>query len=370
VPRLPDSVSTDLGRLLPAGAAVANPVDLAGAGERDLGSYARAVETVVASGAVDAVLLTGYFGSYGRYTPTLTGAETAAAERLADAAAGQRVPLVVHSMSESSPALSVMQEAGVPAYRTIESAAAALAGAAELALLPGRRLPPRGPASGSGIAAPGPGAAGYHYWAAREQLAAAGIPFPAAALVADRSAAVAVAAGLRAPYVLKAAWLPHKSEHGGVALGLASAAAVGEAFAAMAARLGPGPYVVEEMVGGEPGAEGAAEVIVGARRDPCFGPVILVGAGGTEAELYRDTAVELAPVTPDGAAAMLRRLRCFPLLDGWRGRPRTDLEALADLTAALSRVFAARPDLYEAELNPVRVTAKGVMAVDALVLAR
>jgi hypothetical protein len=112
------------------------------------------------------------------------------------------------------------------------------------------------------------------------------------------------------------------------------------------------------------------EILVGARRDPGFGPVVVVGAGGTQAEVWADTAVELAPVGPATARVMLDRLRCAALLAGWRDRPPTDRDGLADTVAAVSRFVAAHEEITELELNPVRVGPDGVLAVDALIIAQ
>jgi hypothetical protein len=94
----------------------------------------------------------------------------------------------------------------------------------------------------------------------------------------------------------------------------------------------------------------------------------VVGAGGTETEVHADIAVELAPVDAATARAMLGRLRCRPLLDGWRGRPPLAEAAVVDLVVAVSRFIAAHPHVTELELNPVRVGPDGALAVDALVL--
>lgn len=96
--------------------------------------------------------------------------------------------------------------------------------------------------------------------------------------------------------------------------------------------------------------------------------MVVVGAGGTETEVLRDIRMECAPVTTDTAVAMLRGLRMAPLLRGWRGRAAVDVSALAAAVVAVSRLIAARPDITEIELNPVRATASGALAVDALVV--
>jgi acyl-CoA synthetase (NDP forming) len=202
------------------------------------------------------------------------------------------------------------------------------------------------------------------YLAGRELLASYGVRYPAVAAVRSVDDVREEASRLTGPFVLKAGWIEHKTEVGGVAVGLGDADAVAQAFAGMQERLGEGDYVLEEM-----DRQGdVVELIVGARRDPSFGPVVLVGVGGVQAELHRDVQVALAPVDEAQALEMIRSLRSFPLLDGWRGQPPVDLTAAARTVAALSRVLAERPDVVEAEVNPLRVSPSGATAVDALVL--
>jgi hypothetical protein len=98
--------------------------------------------------------------------------------------------------------------------------------------------------------------------------------------------------------------------------------------------------------------------------------MVVVGAGGTETEVLRDIRMECAPVTTHTAMKMLDGLRMTPLLRGWRGRAAVDVSALATAVVAVSRLIAARPDITEIELNPVRATASGALAVDALVVTR
>jgi acyl-CoA synthetase (NDP forming) len=130
-------------------------------------------------------------------------------------------------------------------------------------------------------------------------------------------------------------------------------------------RLGPGDYVVEE----QDVRDDVVELLVGARWDRDFGPTIAVGYGGVEAELWRDVRVELAPVDRSTAVAMVDALRCRPLLDGWRGRRPTDVDALVDLVVAVSRAIADHPGIADIEVNPVRLAADGALAVDALIVA-
>lgn len=353
VPHFADPLSHRLATQLPASAAATNPVDLAGAGEQDLRSYLRVVDEVRASGAVDAVVLTGYFGCYGQDTPALADTEVTVAESLSVSAG---IPLLVHTMSPDSPAAQELWRGGVPAYGSVEAVMRALSA---LATAPPEPRPAVEPIADAAVVGPG-------YWSARTWLSAAGIEFPRGARVHDAGELATAAGDLTEPLVLKAGWLEHKSEVGGVCTNLKGWAQIRAAFDDMHARLGDGAYVLEQ----QDRRPDAVEVLVAARRDPDLGPVVVVGAGGTETEVHRDIRMECAPVSAGTAAAMLEALRIAPLLRGWRGRAPVDVPALADAIVTVSRLIAAHSDIAEIELNPVRATATGALAVDALVVTR
>jgi len=200
-------------------------------------------------------------------------------------------------------------------------------------------------------------------------LAAAGIAVIDARPAADAEAAVAIARSLGAPVAIKleAPGLTHKTEVGGVALGLhgdddVRSAADGILAAARAEGLDVTSLVVEPM------APPGIELIVGLERDPLFGAAVLVGLGGILAEVVDDVAIRLAPVTPREAMAMLDDLRGRRVLDGVRGHPGVDRSAVAEMLVALGRLGAERPDLLEVDLNPVIASPTGAVAVDALVV--
>ncbi|WP_112261332.1 acetate--CoA ligase family protein [Lentzea terrae] len=345
------------------------PIDLAGAGEQDLRNYARRIDALARGGEVDTVVLSGYFGSYGADTPSLASEEVEVAAQICALARETGVLITVHSMCADSAAVRKLRAGGVPVQHTIERSVAALGHAARLGalsrsaagLLSGPELSgvagriESGDPFGGDPCASLPFRSGY--LAARELLSF--VRFPKAHAVT--SAAEVKATTLHGPYALKADWLAHKTEHGGVRLDLTDPAT---AFEEMETRLGSGTYVLEEM----DTREHTVELIIGAKRDHSFGPVILVGAGGIHAELFKDTALELAPVTPATARDMLARLISAPLLSGRRGAPPVDVAALAEVIAQVSATLAARPDLAEIELNPVRVGPDGVLAVDALII--
>lgn len=356
VPPFPETTRTALAAQLEYNASVINPVDLGGAGAIDYADFARIVDASAASGAVDMVLLTSHFGAYSLDYPGTTDDEVAVARDICAISSTHGVPVLVHCSAADSPTLRALTAGGVTTHTSIERTISAAAAAASAALRRPRQLQTGtsriDPAALTGLTDP------------RAVLTAVGVAFPASKVVHDRDAAVAAAVALRPPLALKADWIGHKTDVGGVVLGLVDAAAVGAAFEAMSVRLGPGPYRVEEM----DTRPHVVEVLVGMQRDPAFGPVVTVGAGGAFAELLRDTTMELAPLDEATAIEMLRRLRCQALLDGWRGAPAVDLAALAGIIVAVGDLAVARPDLTEVELNPVRVGPTGAIAVDVLVL--
>ena len=338
-------------------AAPRNPVDFAGAGEQFLAIFEDVTRIILESGEVDAVLVTGYFGGYSEFSDEFRAQETEVALGMARAAADNDRALVVQSMYPHSPSLVALREAGVAVYREIEVAAWALARLADQAEYRPRGVPEVPP--------PVEGARGEGYWAARELIASAGIDFPPARQVSSAGEATAAAAELGYPVVVKALGLLHKSDAGGVALGLENEQAVEEALARMATLSVEG-YAVEWMA---PVAEGA-ELIAGCLNDQRFGPVVLVGLGGIYAELLEDTAVALAPVDDAQAEELIRSLRSAPILTGARGRPGLDVPAAARALAALSRLAASRPDLAEVEINPLLVLREGALALDARLVSR
>jgi len=166
---------------------------------------------------------------------------------------------------------------------------------------------------------------------------------------------------------LDAVDLPHKSDLGLVRPGLLGNDQVrgaGEELLAAARTHG----LVARGLLVEPMADPGVELIVGLRRDPSFGPAVVVGLGGVLAELLDDVAIRLAPVDRETALAMLTELRGARILDGVRGSAPVDRGAVANLIVALARLGDMRPDIVEVDLNPVIASAKGAVAVDALVV--
>jgi acyl-CoA synthetase (NDP forming) len=275
------------------------------------------------------------------------------------AQSGLGKPVAAFLVPQADVSLRMLGEAGIPAFRTPESCADVVR--AYLDWQAPRAVPEA--------------AAVAHDLPARPDEADARKLFAALGLdtgIAVMAAPDAVPDGLRYPVALKilSPDLAHKTEVGGVALGIADAAALKIAAMEMLARVqakAPDATITGFLV--QPMAKGLAEAILGFRRDPETGPVVLVGAGGVMAELHRDTALRCAPVSEAEARAMIEEVKGLKPLAGWRGLPKGDLDALAGAIVAVSRL-AAVAAVAEAEINPLIIHAEGqgVTVADAWVV--
>ena len=257
--------------------------------------------------------------------------------------------------ADSKPA-QALRESGIAVYRNVEHATWALSRLTRRAHAGSHPLPvlpePAAPLTVTG------------YWPARRALAAAGIPFVPAAEVSTTRELEAAVAGLQFPLVLKALGDEHKSDNGGVILNIADHTALIEAWDDVNRRLAPPVCSIEEMAD----LSGAVELIIGVRRDPTFGPIVLVGIGGVYTELLKDTRCALGPITADQARDLLLSLRGAALLTGFRGKAAVNVGAAAELVATLSTYAAEHPEIGEIECNPIAVTPTHAIALDARII--
>src|SRR5699024_2519469 len=337
--------------LLPHAHQPGNPVDLAGAGEQDLSMYVAVPEALCKS--TDAVLLTGYFGRFGEDTPALAAEENDVAARLAEL--GAEVPTVNHTMADTPARTRTLMDGGIPAVTSIELAVHTLAACARGVTTCPRDLPEREPSSEQ---------RSHHlsYINARLLLQRAGLAVTEAVVATSAVHAGAISRSWPETRGLKAD-LAHKTEQGGVILGLRDEEEVARAHHELTTRLGNDEIVVERM----DERDDVVELLLGVHTDPVFGPVVLVGAGGVQAEMWRDTAMELAPVSTTLAKTMLARLRSYPLLTGWRGTAATDIDAVARAVSTVSQIPFENPHVTSIDVNPLRAGPDGVLAVDAYV---
>ncbi len=201
---------------------------------------------------------------------------------------------------------------------------------------------------------------------AKALLAMHGIRVPRSRACASRDEARAAFGAMDRPLVAKilSSEIAHKTEAGGVKLNIRTDGELEAALDALDAipLKGARRYLLEDM------AAPAPELIVGGVRDPVFGPVVVLGLGGTAAEALRDSSVRLAPLTTADALEMIEELRGKALLEGFRGTPATDKGAIAELMVAVSQLMAAHPEIAELDINPVRAYPDRVVALDALVV--
>jgi len=288
--------------------------------------YRTTLEKLLASPDCDAVLAA--VGSSAQFHPEFAVQPILQAKRSAK-------PLAAFLTPHAERSLALLAEQGIPAFRTPEACADAFA-----AFFAWRSPKPE---FGDRARIPLPS----DPFAAMESL---GIPVAQHAIVQAPDFEHALAY----PVALKRLDVEHKTEVGGVALNIASHAELVE----QAKRMGQPRLLVQRM------ERGLAEAIVGYRNDPVVGPLVLVGAGGTLAELYKDVAIALAPVSDAEAHALVERVTGLAAVRGYRNLPRGDVKALARAVAALSRLALA-PEVREAEINPLMIKAEGVVAVDA-----
>ena len=337
-----------------------NPVDVALQALDDPDCLGRHAARIAADGNIDAVLC--FLGAIRRDVADIASA-------VEDVSAQSSKPVLAGWLGGD--------DAGVPVYPEPARAARVLAALARYGAFdtPGKPAPRPDMAAAKKLFAGLPARGALSESESRALLQAAGIPLANGRLAADVDQAAAIAGEIGYPVALKvdSADIPHKSEAGAIALALGSEAAVRQAYgdiianvaarAPAAAVAGVGVY---EMVGE------AIELIVGMRRDPVFGAVLLLGMGGIFAEFLDDKVLRVAPLAAGESAAMARELKGFALLNGARGRPAGDLAALADIIERLAALALAIPEIEEIDINPLMLLARGAgaRAADALVVLR
>jgi len=368
VVELPKKLRRRLAGLLAAEASLGNPIDMIATATAE--QYRQTIEALAEDGVCDAILTL-------FVPPVVTAARDVAREIRAAAASTHDRGVTLASVFMSGdpvPAELALEGLRVPAFDFPEDGARALSHAARYARW---RERPKGTVVQLAGCRPADAAAiivrelaGGSGWLGPGEIAALldayGLPLIPTRVVGGAREAVAAAAELEGPVALKAIakGLLHKSDAGGVQLGLSSARAVRAGARAIEAAVENGGYELEGLIVqsiSEPGVE----LLMGVVHDESFGPVIACGAGGTSAELLGDVAVRITPLTDLDAKEMLRSLRTFPLLDGYRGAPACDLGAVEDVLLRLGALVEAHPEIAELDANPVVAGPGGAVIVDA-----
>jgi acyl-CoA synthetase (NDP forming) len=368
LPELTGQAADDLRAALPDFIPPTNPLDITAQGLVDPTLYRRCIPPVLADprygSLVLAIILTDESTSGLKFPPIL--------EALHDLRPSK--PVIFAALDEGAvfaPAfIHQLRALGVPFFPSTERAFRALAHvtahAARLATAPTKPSTPPQPQTTlpSGV---------IPEYKSKQILAGLGIRVPAGELATTPEHAQTIAARIGYPVVLKAqaAALSHKSDAGGVALKLQNAEAVRSAWDKMhadIARAVPGLALDGILV--ETMGQWGTELIVGARHDPEWGPVLLVGLGGVLAEALGDSRLIVPGLSPEAVAAELLQLKSAALLRGFRGSPELDVAAVADIVVRLGEFVTANPSVREVDINPVIVYPKGqgAVALDALIV--
>ena len=365
VASLDEAVRRRLAAVLPAAASLVNPVDLLG--DADAARYSNVLHAIGA-GAADAALVV--------LTAQAATDSLGVARAVIGATRAWPIPLAAAFVGGArvAPGARALEDAGIPCYAFPEPAVKTLAG---MALLAERRARPSAmpPLAARRVEAR------EHLRHLRETgrsvlgmlevaplLESYGIPCATPRLAGSPTEAAAVAQSMGCPVALKvhSAHISHKTEVGGVRLGLRSADEVAAAAAEMLARIRTArPDAVIEGVLVQPMVERGRELLLGMVRDPQFGPAVMVGFGGIYVEVLGDTAMRLCPLQVSEAREMLDELRMAPLLHGVRGEASVDIGALAQSICRFAQLAVDQTDLAELEVNPLVAGAGGVIAVDA-----
>ncbi|MDP6453688.1 MAG: acetate--CoA ligase family protein [SAR202 cluster bacterium] len=205
----------------------------------------------------------------------------------------------------------------------------------------------------------------------KQLLVEAGIPTTSALLAANKDEAVRLSSEIGFPAVLKIASssIAHKSDVGGVKLGLANEDEVGQAFDEMMDTIGNDvPDAEIQGVSVQSMARPGIELVLGMSKDPQFGPVLMFGLGGVLVEVLKDVAFRIVPLTPRDAAQMVREIKGFAVLEGYRGQEPVDVAAIEESLLKLSRFVEERPMIKELDLNPVFAYSDGLTVVDARIV--
>ncbi|MFC4533120.1 GNAT family N-acetyltransferase [Sphaerisporangium dianthi] len=360
VPELSTVTQDALRTRLRAAAAVGNPVDLTAGG--DAGEFAAAIEIVLADPGVDAL--------FAVYTPPFGSGLAATRDAVGTATAGSVKTVLACVMGRDG-----LIDGRIPCYAFPEQAVHALRRAADYAAWRNRPSEPPERTGGADLKraraiieqdlAAYPQGRWLDTPLATRLLSYYDISVADSVTVDGPETAAEAAAWVGLPAVVKATGpeIVHKTDVGGVRLGLRKPEEVRQAYRELAERIGPamtGAVVQHMMTGG-------LEMIVGGVAHEAFGPLIMVGLGGTITELLSDRAFRVPPISDAEAARMIGELRCAPLLSGYRGSPPLDVKGLKNQIVRLGHLMDDLPEIAEVDLNPVIVTPTGVTAVDARV---
>jgi len=378
-----ESTQDRLRELVPDAPNVTNPVDMMGLqGDGDLSIFYDCAEALVADPAVDSLLLTGVFGAYESRGPGdgSSGQEPDVARRIASLVEEYDTPIAVHCIygTQGSPALEALEDAGVPTYGSLDIAIASLEKLTQygehLSTADAKstfRLESNREQHSLVCDALDAGKRQLSEFHSKQLLGAEGLPVAPFDLVTTATEAADAAAKYEGPVAMKTMSddIVHKTEADCVALDVSGEDAVREQFTTLvdnAKSYDPDCTVDGVLV--SPMLDSSVELIVGVLRDEEVGPVLMFGVGGIFVEVMRDVAFRALPLTEHDARSLVNDINAQKLLNGVRGNPGIDREALVELLVDVSELATANPSITELDLNPVFASPDGAIIADASVI--
>jgi acetyltransferase len=387
IPELNEKTQNRLREILPAAASVPNPIDVAGGTDADPSVFADCADIILKDPNVGGLLIVGLFGGYGiRFAESLSLMEEDAAHRMGKMVKKRHQPIVLHSLynSEKPHALELLRYYNIPVFDSLDIASKCIGVLAEY----GRYLSSyhnktnfvlnweaKAKPEGKKIIqnARKDGRKSLLENEAKQLFGIHGAPVSSELLAKTEDEALECAKKLGTEVAMKIVSpdILHKSDAGGVRVGLESQKEIRKAFKEIlkdAKKYDPKADIRGILV--SPMAKQGVEVIIGTKYDDQFGPVIMYGLGGVFVEILKDVSFRVLPITPAGARKMVEETKSFPLLNGARGKPKMDQKALRKLLMLCSEIVEAYPDIEEMDLNPVIMHEKGLSIVDARIILK
>ena len=387
IPELEEKTKRKLRAILPGGAAVRNPVDVAGGTDDNPAVFADCANIILSDSHVGGLLIVGLFGGYGiRFAASLAMMEEDAAHQMGKMVKSRNKPIVVHSLynSEKPHSLDLLRYYGVPVYGSLDVACKCMGVLAQYgrylksyhavtnfvfnwnarAKPEGRKLIDNALAQGRLALLEGE---------AKQLFKLHGAPVTGDVLANTAEAAADAAGEMDGNVALKISSpdILHKSDANGVMLNLSNKKQVKKAFTEIMRNAKA--YKADARIEGVlvcPMVEKGVEVIIGTKIDDQFGPVIMYGLGGVLVEIIKDVTFRVLPITRRTAQKMIEETKSSPILNGVRGEAPYDKKALVNLLLTCSEIIEAYPQIHELDLNPVIVHHQGLSIVDARILLK
>jgi len=383
VPVLSEITQEKIRPFLLGGMPASNPIDYGGTAEENPHIITECVDVVMQDDQVDGVFITGFFGGFKEIiAPHIGALEEEACRELVDLVKRYQKPLFVHTSFAREPmeSLQILKSNGIPVLDSPERAAQILSALMKFAMKQQKimkmKTPPRKPEENLYIKAlfkkvRDEGRLNLLETESRDLLHHYGMALPEARLARDSSEAGAAYDEFGQPLAMKVVSpdIIHKSDSGGVRLGLGTREQVEKSFdeiLANAEKVTRRDRVLGVLL--SPMAAKGQECIIGMVRDPQFGPVIVFGLGGIFVEVLKDVSFRVAPLTAGDIDEMIQEIKGYRILTGIRGEEPKDVDSLKDILARLSQIVIDNPEIQEIDLNPVIVHERGASIVDSRII--